>query len=488
VQKRYKPRHETRRAHRLLPACAEEPRPGSSAARPSSAAPTSTAASGAPGANGAGAAPAANATANQGASGTQRIEIRTLREGLDLLNSRAVDLRIAAADVQRAEAQARTALAASLTQIRGTASASMVLVDIQESRSIPRGDGTVTVIDPSSSPGTTFYDVGINVQQPIIHARAWYSHGTAKRNVEASELSYSDAKRTTLLSLVGALVATFTAERVAEINHLGARAAEERRDLAKKRNELGASNALDVLRAEQDLQAALAQRVTSDESLRQSRESLGLALGYPHAVYVSPKLSLNDVQTEIVRVCKAGGNIEDRSDILASKKRIEAASRIATDAKLQFAPILSLQSSFRSTPKNIGGTAFTNWSISAVLELPLWDGGARYGSMRDGAAQVEIAENRNEGLIRRATVEATQSERAVIVAEEALAVAQKAMNIASETDRLTRLAFAEGRGTSLELVVTANSFRQSEVTLALREFELVRARLSAILVRAKCEF
>jgi hypothetical protein len=51
---------------------------------------------------------------------------------------------------------------------------------------------------------------------------------------------------------------------------------------------------------------------------------------------------------------------------------------------------------------------------------------------------------------------------------------------------LTRAAYVEGRGTSLELVAAAQTLRETEIQLALRDFELVRARVLAVLTLATC--
>jgi outer membrane protein TolC len=49
-----------------------------------------------------------------------------------------------------------------------------------------------------------------------------------------------------------------------------------------------------------------------------------------------------------------------------------------------------------------------------------------------------------------------------------------------------RLAYQEGRGTSLELITAAQSLRESETQLALRDFELVQSRVLAVLALASC--
>src|SRR6185436_17046256 len=94
------------------------------------------------------------------------------------------------------------------------------------------------------------------------------------------------------LRVASAVIAVVTAERVAELNRIGLRSALERLDLTSRKKGLGAATGLDVLRAQQDAELARATLVSGDESLRQSREALGLALGLPEAVGVSTDINL----------------------------------------------------------------------------------------------------------------------------------------------------------------------------------------------------
>jgi outer membrane protein TolC len=100
--------------------------------------------------------------------------------------------------------------------------------------------------------------------------------------------------------------------------------------------------------------------------------------------------------------------------------------------------------------------------------------------------ETERAAQRLEAVRRQATIEIVQARRAIDVAEQSREVARKARDLAAEVDRLARASFQEGRGTSLELVSAATSLRQAEISLALREFELIRARIGSILSRARC--
>jgi hypothetical protein len=73
------------------------------------------------------------------------------------------------------------------------------------------------------------------------------------------------------------------------------------------------------------------------------------------------------------------------------------------------------------------------------------------------------------------------------VAEELLKSATQARALAAQLDTLTRRAFEVGRGSSLELVQSAALLRQADVALATREYELVSARLDAVLTEARCD-
>ena len=74
------------------------------------------------------------------------------------------------------------------------------------------------------------------------------------------------------------------------------------------------------------------------------------------------------------------------------------------------------------------------------------------------------------------------------MAEALVKTAIESRDLAERTDQLTRRAFEVGRGSSLELVQSAAALRQAELTLVLREFELVQARLDAFLTEARCDW
>ena len=117
----------------------------------------------------------------------------------------------------------------------------------------------------------------------------------------------------------------------------------------------------------------------------------------------------------------------------------------------------------------------------------LYDGGLRYGQKDEAEANARVAREQLSDTRRRAELQVTQAFRSVTVAETNLAVSTKGREIAAETARLARVAFINGSGTSFDLVDTASKQRQAEIDLTVKQFELLRAKVAALLALASCD-
>jgi outer membrane protein TolC len=402
--------------------------------------------------------------------------VSSWQEALSMVQSRSTDLRIALDEIERAEGQWRIALAGSLPTITGTAN-------------VTANPLFTSCFGPNCFSATQFMTLGagLTVTQPVLAPRAWYAVGTAQVARDARTLSAEDQKRVLALTLANAVVSVVTSERLSEINRIGLRAALERLTLARRRVALGAGNALDTVRADQDVSVARATVVSGDETLRRARETLGLALGIPEPWGVPADINLNGIEASARSTCQVAGAIDDRADILAARTSVEVAKRNVQDVWLQFSPTVNIVSTANSAQTAFGGkTEF--WTIAGVLTIPLWEGGARYGALRDTRAQADQSEQRLEAARRTATIQVTQARRSVEVADESRRVAERARDLARETERLARVSFQAGTGTSLDLIESGRRLREAESQLALQEFNLVQSRIAALLALSRCHW
>jgi outer membrane protein TolC len=200
---------------------------------------------------------------------------------------------------------------------------------------------------------------------------------------------------------------------------------------------------------------------------------------------VSPDISLDEIQATVKRICK-GESLDQRADIRALRLQKEISERAVTDADLRYAPTADLSSTAQYSSEDLIGEKNYSWSVQGLLTVPIWDGGERYGARRSAAAVVRQQEERLSALERVAKVEVVQADRAVVVATQSLAIAKQARHLAAETDRLAQKAFENGAGTSFDLVDSARRLREAELSLAVRELELVRAKIASVLAKATC--
>jgi len=407
----------------------------------------------------------------------QRV-VATWEEVLSLVRARSTDLRIAFDEVEQAAGQSRIALAGALTQLSATGSLTHNFVQ----GSYPLAPG-VTLAYPTRNVAAG----QIALVQPVFSPRAWYAIGTARRAEDAAMLTLDDRKRTLATNVAGALVAEIAAERVAELNRVGLKQALERLALAHRREDLGSGSRLDVVRAEQDVDAARAAVVLGDEAARQDREALGLALGVAEPIAAAPGMNIDGLVKDTGTGCRLVGTVDDRADLRALRTQVNIAARGVNDVWYQFSPTVNFQSTL-SYSNDALAIPSTTWNIEGVLTIPIWDGGARYGELRQARAQEDEAEQLLIAQRRSVVIQIEQAKRAVEVAMESRRVAIDAESHAKQIDHMTQMGFLKGQGTSLDLVISAGSLRQAQINRALRDFDLVRARIDALLALADCHW
>jgi len=400
----------------------------------------------------------------------------TWQQALGLVRSRSTTVAIAQSRVVGAQARARQALANTLPNLSGNALAQ---------RSLLFGTSSRQGANERSPTSSMLWTAGVQFSQTLLDLRTWHDVGTAKSSVEAAQVSAEDAERLALGALADTIVTVITAERLAEVSRVSLRSNLSTLDLTKKRTLLGAASAVDVLRAEQEVATTRASVVQSDETLRQSREALGMALGYPEAWGVAADIKVDQLANDARSVCTPIQDPEQRSDVRAAQLNVRVSERNTESPGYGLAPRLTLGSGLNYTSAP-GVPRPIDWSISAILTVPIYDGG-ELGAERDinRATTVEARQTLTQ-TARQARLEALQAQRSIQVAQANFDVSRQARDIAAESARLSRIAFVHGTGTSFDLVDAARRQREAEIDVTIKEFEVVRAQITALLALSNC--
>lgn len=409
-------------------------------------------------------------------------------EAVGRLRARSVELQTALAQLELAGAQGRLALAPLLPTFSTSLSLQERLAGGGGSIVVEGGGGGINVGgggEGESRPTSPLLALRASATQSVLNVPAWQQLSAARARERAASASAQDTWRLLVRELALGLVSVVAAERVVELNRMGLAQAQERHRLTLEAERLGSGRKLDALRTARDLEVARAELLSSVESLRRARAGLGLALGADAEVGLAPGFRLDGLSDELAGLCRPLRG-EPRADLVAASQAQQAAEREVAGARAAYVPRLGVQSSLTALSVDPGVARVSVWNIAAVLEVPLWDGGVRGATVRAERATLAVAEQQRESVRRALEVEMEQARRGVALAEALRVAARRARDAAALTDALTQEAFREGVGTSLELVQSAEELREAERTLALRELDLVQARVEALMVEAAC--
>jgi multidrug efflux system outer membrane protein len=399
-------------------------------------------------------------------------------EAVTYLRARSTDLKIALDQVLQAEAQTRIALAGPLPSLTSTGVMSHQLLT---------GSSSIYISSGGASSSSTTWSGNLALQQTIINVQQFDQISIDELNEDATRLSVDDKKRTLALSLANQIVAVVTAERTADINRVGLKVALEQLEITRRKQALGAANGLDVVRAEQNAANARSSLVSGDESLREAREALGLALGVPEETGVAPGINIDELAQSAMESCRVVKDINERPDIASARRALDVAKRNLRNVYYTFLPTLNAQSTMTYfSPAPAFGAPDPTWNIQGILSIPWFDGGVRYGNLRNARAAEDIAAQQLEALRRQAIIQIEQAQRQLQVAEVSDKVAIEQRDLAAKNDQMTQTAYMAGQGTSLELVTASEAHRQAELNLALADFNVVKARILAVLALATC--
>jgi multidrug efflux system outer membrane protein len=398
-------------------------------------------------------------------------------EALSVVRARSPDYLGNLETIHRAEAQARIALAALLPVVTGVGSYQHNFSQIP----IPF-NGAVLVAPPPN-----VWTATASATWTPINARALFDHETSEKAVDVAKLSFEDRRRLIASGVISAMLATLSSSRIAELNRVGLRAALERLHLTQARLQYGQGTPLDVDRANEDVAASRRLIIDGDELLRRARESLGAALGSKEPVAVETNLDLEGFERAVAATCRLNEAIERRPDVAAARERVTLAKRAVTSAELAPLPTFGVASAggYTDSPLIAPNASFM---IEGVLTIPFYDGGYRYGQLRDARAAAAQATQSLEATRIDAIVSSARATRRVEVSRADRDVSKTQRDLSAQIDRRTREAYSRGRGTSLDLVISAQALRQAEINLAILEFQLAEARADAVLENAECAF
>ncbi len=391
----------------------------------------------------------------------------TLEEAVKRAVARNPTAEIAAEEIQRAEALSKQVRATWLPTL--TANGTYTRLDDDR-----RQNG-----DPNGRVLLAKDQLAANLQLtvPLIAPRQWAAYARSRDNVEIARAARMDARREVALAAARSYLTVIAQRRVLTSAQRALETARAHEDFATTRFRGGVGNRLDSVRAAQERATADARVKAQLTSLARAQEALGVVIGEEGSVDVAEDPNLGTPPSIESAIGEAQVR---RADIVAQRNRVETAHKAVRDSWVDYLPVLSaVGQPFYQDPPTFT-TPQTGWQAQLVLQIPLFDGGARYGAHEEREAVEAQARARLEGALRQARSEVRIAFEAMRRADEALVAARDAANLAREALELAEVAYKAGATSNIEVIDAERRAEEAETSAAVAEDASRQARLDLL--------
>jgi len=319
-----------------------------------------------------------------------------------------------------------------------------------------------------------------SVRVPLLIPSAWYDLSAAREAARAAGQSAAAARLAVRTSLAQAAHLAAAGEEEVAAAERAVESAEELVRSAQRRVQAGTAAPLEITRARAELVRRQSDLAGARAALERERLAVGILLARREPVRVvvpepegatNPDLSASGDEL-------LGEALEHRPELAAQRAQERAAEGGVRSAWARLAPQLSASASiFASNAPYLTGKK-DGWRASLDLTWQLYDGGLRYGKVRETEAQVagaQAAVSAQELAIRQ---QVEDSRRDLAVAIEQLRLAHAELDLASDSAASIRRSFDAGVASSLDVIDANDRLYQADSGLAAARAQLALARLA----------
>ncbi|MFO7976253.1 MAG: TolC family protein [Candidatus Hydrogenedentota bacterium] len=247
---------------------------------------------------------------------------------------------------------------------------------------------------------------------------------------------------------------------------------------AQEMYDVGMISNFEVLRAKTELGARKSELVAAKNALRLAEANLRRVLFLPEDTRLDLDASIEWAPTETPLETYVAQALENRPEIRALGKSIEAAKQQVRGAKGQYLPRVGLRAEYSNT-ENGGLVANDGWTFTLGAECDIYAGGKRKHDVLEARSQVTSLEHQLSDLHRLVELDVTQAHISIQDAMAKMESERGIVALAQEGLRLAELRFQEGVGTQSEILDAelALTNAQSSLFKSLREFAVANASL-----------
>ena len=305
-----------------------------------------------------------------------------------------------------------------------------------------------------------------------------------KANAAAAAADLEDARLSLRAQLVDSYVQLRSLDRTSAILDETVSAYDRALHLTELRHNAGIAPGLDVAEAETQLNRA---RSEAEQTLAQRavvEHAIAALIGEPATTF-SIKPAIVELQLPHVPVGVPSSLLQRRPDIVAARRRMEAANAGIGAARAAYFPLITIdgQGGYASAQRSNLFTAPSElWAVGPAALLTLFDGGLHRAQVRQARAEFDASAATYRGTVL-AAFQQVEDDLALMSHYGVAAVSQKsALDAAQHALTLSLELYRQGAADYLAVVTSQTAALQTQLDAL--NLETLRLRASVALIRA----
>ncbi len=297
----------------------------------------------------------------------------------------------------------------------------------------------------------TNFSTSIAVQQPILNVDGFYERKAAHNQYESAQYQTVRVWESIQFEVKNAYYLLELAEASVDVLQQSVAVAEDAYKLTLDNEEQGFVKHSDVLEAAVRLEDRKNQLLEAKNQFQAANEYLAFLIGLDLSEQIQTTDSLVQPPAQVF-VDHLRINLQDRSDLKAYEKQIEASENMLRSQKMKFIPRLNAFASYDLNDAEIAGFSATSYTVGASLSWDLFSGYKNVGATRKAKAQLNEAQLNYQDYLSQSQLQVNNSKRNIELSFDQIESSRLAKEQAEEALRIRTDRFKQGLEKTTDLL------------------------------------
>jgi len=306
------------------------------------------------------------------------------------------------------------------------------------------------------------FNTKVELQQPLLNLDGIYARKAARNQFEAMSLQTTRVKQNIQFEVKKAYFMLELAESSVRVLQHSVTVAEEALRLTKNNETQGFAKYADVLEASVRLDERKNQLLEVQNQYKTANDFLLHLLG----LSLNEKIETSDslIQPPIqVYIHSDSVNLENRSDLMAYQKQIEAGENMVRSNKMKFIPRVNAFGAFEWNDDKFFGTSANNYMLGASLSWSLFSGYKNAGAVQHSNAQLDEARLNYQDYLSQSHIQVNRAKRKIELSFNRIQSSKLAKEQAQESLRIRTDRFKQGLEKTADLLMAEALTSQKEL-------------------------